>query len=101
MSKRKSSRIAPIVALAMLALVGALHVTTFVGHDATRKVYDNGSVETAGKPSDKGGTNGSGSYCLMGTGGYVWTDGGVGTEGYIWTDALTEMAAMKSWVDPE
>ena len=65
-----------------------------------------------------------GNYYVMGLDGYLWTDSGVGTEGYLWTDAylwtnaylwtdgvgvdgylwtdaLTEMASMASWVDPE
>ena len=37
----------------------------------------------------------------LGTEGYTWTDSNVLMDGYIWTDALTEMATMSSWVDPE
>ena len=33
--------------------------------------------------------------------GYQWTDGGVSINGYMWTGALTEMATMSSWVEPE
>ena len=36
----------------------------------------------------------------VGVDGYLW-GGGVGVDGYLWSGALTEMASMSSWVEPE